>query len=135
MKGKKAQPVSKRVLIIDDEDVVRESFVLAFKDTDYEADGAESGEKGIELLRNTKYDLIFLDLKMPVMNGVETLREIHKLDKEAPVFIVTAFHEEFLGKLSELEKDKISFEVVRKPIGKNEITLIAGSVLSGPVAL
>ncbi len=124
-----------RILIIDDEEMVRDSFLLAFEDTEYEADEAESGEKGVELLRDAKYDLIFLDLKMPGMNGVETLIEIRKLDKEVPVYIVTAFHEEFLSKLNELEKHKISFELVRKPLGRKEILLITESVLSGPVTL
>lgn len=127
--------MGKSILVIDDEELVRDSFLLAFEDTDYEANAAESGEKGIELLRNNKYDLIFLDLKMPGMNGIETLREIRKLDGNVPVYIVTAFHEEFFRKLNELEKDKISFELVRKPIGREEIILIAESVLSGPVTV
>ena len=42
------------------------------------------------MLQNEAYDLVFLDLKMPGMTGVETLREIRKRDENIPVYIVTA---------------------------------------------
>ncbi|MFC1895737.1 response regulator [Thermodesulfobacteriota bacterium] len=125
--------MSKRILVIDDEEAIRKSFLLALEDTGYQVDTAESGERGLELQKNTGYDLIFLDLKMPGLNGVETLRELRKMDGSVPVYIVTAFHGEFLDQLKSVEEDGIGFEVLRKPIGADEIVLLAKSILEGPV--
>jgi CheY-like chemotaxis protein len=52
----------KRVLVIDDNEMVRKSFVLALEDTGFQIETAKSGEEGIEKVQAAKYDLIFLDL-------------------------------------------------------------------------
>ncbi len=125
--------MSKRVLVIDDEAAIRKSFSLALEETGYWVDAAECGEAGIEMEKGRPYDLIFLDLKMPGINGVETLRELRKLDTEVPIYIVTAFYGEFFDQLRSVEKDGISFEVMKKPIGTDEIALVTRSVLEGPI--
>jgi len=123
--------MSKRILVIDDDEAVRKSFTLALEDTGYHVDTAESGEKGIEKEKHDKYDMIFLDLKMPGLNGVETLRELRKIDGDVPVYIVTAFHKEFFDQIRSAKEDGIKFEVAQKPIGNEQIELIAKSVLEG----
>ena len=120
---------NKRILVIDDNEAIRKSFTLALEDADYSVDTAESGQKGIELAKLTKYDLIFLDLKMPGMNGVDTLRELRKMDPKVPVFILTAFYKEFFGQLKELEEDGIEYEILNKPIGSDQIVFLTKSVL------
>ena len=123
--------MSSRILVIDDDASIRKAFILALEDTGYLVDTVESGEKGIEMEQNDKYDLIFLDLKMPGLNGVETLRELRKIDKDVPVYIVTAFHKEFFQGLKKAGEDGIDFEMVKKPIGGADIVLVAKSVLEG----
>jgi len=123
--------MSKRILVIDDDESIRKSFILALEDTEYQVDTAESGEKGVEMEQNNKYDLIFLDLKMPGIDGVETLRRLRKIDKDVPVYIVTAFHKEFFGGLKSAGEDGIDFEVVKKPIGGDDIVLVAKGALEG----
>ena len=125
--------MNKRILVIDDERSVRKSFTLALEDLDYHLDTVESGEKGIEMEKAQPYDLIFLDLRMPGMNGVETLRAIKKIDKDALVYIVTAFHKEFFTGLKDAMKDGIEFDLLKKPIGIDEIQLVVKSVLEGGV--
>ena len=127
--------MGKRILVIDDEEAIRKAFVLALEDTAYQVDTAESGEKGIEMEKEANYDLIFLDLKMPGMNGVETLRELRKMDKDVPIYIITAFYEEFFEELKGVEKDGIDFEVLRKPFRSEQIVLTAKSMLNGPIGL
>ena len=107
------------------------SFTLALEDTGFKVDTAESGEKGLQMKKDAEYDLIFLDLKMPGMNGIQTLREIRKTDKEVPVYIVTAFHKEFFEKLKIARKEGLDFEVLKKPIGNEEIVLVTKSILGG----
>ncbi len=126
--------MSKDILVIDDEMIIRESFVLALKDRGYEIDTAETGEEGIEKERNKKYDLIFLDLKMPGMDGIEVLREIRRGNKETPIYIITAFYREFFDDLKTVKEEGIDFELVKKPIRSEQILLIAKSVLEGPIS-
>ncbi len=125
--------MSKDILVIDDEMVIRESFVLALKDRGYEIDTAETGEEGIEKEQNKKYDLIFLDLKMPGMDGIEVLRAIRKGNKETPIYIITAFYGEFFDDLKTVEEEGIDFELAKKPIDSDQILLVAKSILEGPI--
>jgi len=125
---------SKRILVIDDEEAVRKSFLLALEETGYQVDAAASGEEGVHMWKKDPYDLVFLDLKMPGMNGVETLRALRRMDREVPIYIVTAFYGEFFEQLKDAEKDNIDFEIMRKPIGGDGIRFVAKSILEGPGA-
>lgn len=118
-----------RILVIDDEEAVRKSFVLALEDSDCRVDTAESGENGIDMQKNEGYDLIFLDLKMPGLSGIETLRELRKMTPDLSVYIVTAFHKEFFQDLQGLKNEGIPFELLRKPIGADEIVEITKTAL------
>lgn len=125
--------MQKKILVIDDDRASRESFVLALEDTGYKVDTAESGEKGLQMIQSADYDLIFLDLKMPVMNGVQVLREIRKKDKKIPVYIITAFHKEFFDELKAAEDDGIIFQLLKKPLGSDRIVLLTKSILEKPI--
>ena len=124
--------MSQRILVIDDEEAVRTSFTLALGDAGFEVDTAESGEKGLQMKKDTEYDLIFLDLKMPGMNGVETLRQIRKTDKRVPIYIFTAFHKEFFEELKIARKEMLSFEILKKPIGTDLIVTLTKLILGQP---
>ncbi len=121
--------MSIHILVIDDEEVIRKSFVLALEGVEYQVETAESGEKGIEKVQETKFDLIFLDLKMPGLNGVETLRELRKIEHDVPIYIVTAFYDEFVNQLQSAAKDGLSFQLLKKPVGREQIRSIAKVVL------
>ncbi len=121
--------MSERILVIDDEEAVRMSFTLALEDAGFRVDTAESGEKGLQMKKGAEYDLIFLDLKMPGMNGVETLRQIRKTDKRVPIYIFTAFHKEFLEELKIARKENLSFEVLKKPISADLIVMVTKLIL------
>jgi len=125
--------MSKRILVIDDDESIRKSFMLTFEDTAHRVDTAESGEKGIKMEQKNKYDLIFLDLKMPGLNGAQTLLRLRKIDNDVPIYIVTAFYKEFFEELKGAREDGIDFEVIKKPIGGDEIVVVAKGVLEGPV--
>ncbi len=122
--------MSKRILVIDDDEAIRKSFSLTLEDTEYQVDTAESGEKGLEMEKEDNYDLIYLDLKMPGMNGTEVLREIRKIDNAVPVYIVTAFHTEFMAELKELRNEGIRFELLQKPVESDDIITITNAILN-----
>lgn len=121
-----------RILVIDDEEAVRKSFILAFEDTEYIIDTVDSGERGIELSSQKKYDLIFLDLKMPGMGGIEALHRIRSTDKNTPIYIITAFYQEFVHQLRQAEQKGFDFEVVRKPVDSVNLRVIVNGILKTP---
>jgi CheY-like chemotaxis protein len=127
--------MNKSILVIDDEEDIRKSFVSALEKTGYQIDTAESGKEGIRKERSKKYDLIFLDLKMPGIDGVEALREIRKVNEETPIYIITAFYQEFLDELNTALKEGLKFELLKKPIIDDQILSVAKSILEGPIAL
>ena len=124
--------MARRILVIDDDEAVRKLFLLTLEDTGYQVDMAASGRKGIEMMTEVKYDLIYLDLKMPEMDGVETLRELRKIDGEVLVYLITAFHEEFFEQLKGAANDGLDFEVFRKPFDSKQLIEITKSILEGP---
>ena len=121
--------MSKRILVIDDDEAIRKSFTLALMGSGYEVETAESGEKGIEKAGSGRYDLIYLDLKMPGLNGVETLQELRKRDRDIPIYIATAFYGEYFQGLQEATKDGIDFEILQKPLSGDQIAAITRSIL------
>lgn len=121
-----------RILIIDDEEGIRDAFVLALSRLpDYQVVPAASGAEGIELVRVQRPDLIFLDLHMPDMTGVEVMRTVLAEDPSLRIYIVTAFHREFMEELVAARGEKLNFELARKPLGAEQIRTIAKAILDG----
>ncbi len=119
----------KRILVIDDDTAVRDSIMAALDYRDYVPDGADSGVAGIESAKLQRPDLVFLDLKMPGLSGVETLSRLREIYPDMPIFLVTGFYGEFLEPLKELRRRGTVFEVARKPLTVAEIRAIADGVL------
>lgn len=121
----------KRLLIIDDDPAVRSAFQLALEDYPYEVEVAESGEQGLEKVRQGTFDLVYLDLKMPGIDGVETLRRLRAAGFQGRVHVLTAFAEEFMEKLERATQEGLDFELIRKPLARDGIRRVTSSVL-GP---
>jgi len=119
-----------RVLVIDDEESVRDAFADALEDMPYVVDAASGGEEALAKAKSSPADLIFLDLKMPGMDGVEVLHHIRELDEAVPIYIVTAFHAEFLDRLQAAEDEGLAFQLLHKPIGQAAIRKVASGVLA-----
>jgi two-component system response regulator (stage 0 sporulation protein F) len=78
-----------KLLIVDDEMDVREFAANFFRKRKVEVSTAGSGEEALELLKNQKPNLILLDIKMPGIDGVETLRRLRETNKDIKVIMVT----------------------------------------------
>lgn len=123
--------MSKKILVIDDERSVRDAFELTLRDAGYDVCTAPSGQVGLDLFDTEEPELVFLDLKMPEMDGVSVLREIRKRDTSVDIYIVTAFQREFLEQLSEAAKDGLEFELASKPMKHDQIISIVKSMIGG----
>ena len=80
-----------RILVVDDETVVRESLRDWLMEDDYEVGLAASGEDAVSMAQEKSWDVILLDLKMPGMDGLETLKRLKKMMPETEVLMMTAF--------------------------------------------
>ncbi|WP_456264982.1 MULTISPECIES: response regulator [unclassified Bacillus (in: firmicutes)] len=90
--------MSYRIVIVDDHYVVREGLKLILEtDERFEVVGeAEDGRKGIDVMKEKSPDLVLLDLNMPMMSGLDMLREMQTLQIKVPVLILTTYNEEKL---------------------------------------
>lgn len=79
------------ILICDDEEGIRESLRLIL-DGDYTLRFAADGDQALQQIHQSPPDLLFLDMKLPRMDGLETLRRIRDLAPQVPVLILTAYH-------------------------------------------
>ena len=79
------------IMIVDDEMIVRESFLHWFKRGGHEVDAAASGMEALEKLDKTPFDLLFVDIKMPGMSGIEVLEKVKAEYPDTIVVIITAY--------------------------------------------
>ena len=78
-----------RILVIDDEAAIRDSLRMILEYEHYECLGAASGPEGLSIITRDLPDMVMLDIKMPGMNGLETLAEIRKVDEAVPVAMIS----------------------------------------------
>ena len=79
------------ILIVDDEESVRDSLYNWFIEDGYRVECAEDALKALKLLESDDFDIILADIKMPGMDGLEMLRRIKMLRKDAIIIMMTAF--------------------------------------------
>jgi len=83
----------KKILVVDDEESIRELYRADLAEEGYEVDLAADGLQALRRLEVFRPDLITLDVKMPGIDGIETLRRIREKNPTLPVILVTAFGE------------------------------------------
>ena len=79
-----------KILLVDDEPIFASPMVIWLKSKGYEVKVAANGGEGLKSIEAEKPDIVFLDLQMPVMDGIQTLKKIREKDKDLPVIIVSA---------------------------------------------
>ncbi|MGB4705237.1 MAG: sigma-54 dependent transcriptional regulator [Candidatus Saccharicenans sp.] len=109
-----------RILVIEDDSLVSRTIAAHLKKKGYEVKLAESGEEGLELYREFRPDLTLLDIKLPDINGLEVLRQLKQLDKNAAVVVMTAFDD--MKTTVEAIKSG-AFEYLVKPLDYLELDL------------
>jgi excisionase family DNA binding protein len=82
-----------RILVIDDDETICSLFKDTLEDAGYKVTAVTNSYEGLELVKNEDYDLVFLDLKMPGLDGAELLGQIRAVKPEMPVTVVTGYPE------------------------------------------
>ena len=82
--------MKKRILICDDEEGIRESLKLILE-KDYDLEFAQNGDEAINSMRSSPSDITILDIKMPKKDGLETLKELKKINPASKVIIATGY--------------------------------------------
>jgi CheY-like chemotaxis protein len=83
----------KKILIVDDEESIRFLYREELEEEGYIVECAKNGEEALEKLSVFKPDLISLDIKMPVMDGIETLKRIREKERHLPIILCSAYGE------------------------------------------
>jgi CheY-like chemotaxis protein len=79
------------ILVVEDEDIMRESLVDWFSSEDHKVDAASDGEKALEDFDLDNYDVVIVDLRLPGRDGLSVLREVRVKNPETKVIIITAY--------------------------------------------
>jgi two-component system, response regulator, stage 0 sporulation protein F len=83
----------KNILVVDDEENIRELYKEELEDMGYAVTTVADGIQALAKMDTAKFDLVTLDMRMPDMDGIETLRKMKEKDKTLPVIICTAYEE------------------------------------------
>jgi two-component system nitrogen regulation response regulator NtrX len=116
-----------KVLIIDDEEAIRSSLRMIFEYEGYECVMAANGAAGIKIAEKEAPDLVFLDIKMPQMDGLEVLKRLKEIDGSPSVVILSGH-----GTVkTAVEATKLgAFDFIEKPPESERILLVARNALS-----
>ncbi|HON44024.1 MAG TPA: response regulator, partial [Planctomycetota bacterium] len=111
-----------KILIVDDEKAARFGMKKALQKNNYEIEEATNGHEALQTIQNSEIDLVFLDLNMPVMGGMEVLSHL-QTQKNAPiVIVVTAYGTE---KIAVEAMKRGAYDYLTKPYDVDELRLIA----------
>jgi two-component system nitrogen regulation response regulator GlnG len=114
------------ILVVDDEEIMREILETLLKGEGYAVRLAASGEEGIELARNIPFDAAIVDVMMPGINGMTTLESLKKLDDELAVIMVTAFAS-VENAITAMKRG--AFDYITKPFKNDEVMVVIKNAL------
>jgi excisionase family DNA binding protein len=116
----------KRILVIDDEKSIGKLFQMSLAKFGHDVFVADSAASGLTTAQNEDFDLIFLDLKMPEIDGAELFKQIRQLKPEMQVIIITGYPE------SELMMKALQygpFGIMHKPFSNTDIMQVVNCFL------
>src|ERR1041384_6159582 len=119
MKPERRNSKKGSVLVVDDEEIMREVLETLLSSEGYRVDLAKTGEEGLEAYTRRAYDVVLLDVSMPGIGGLRALEEFLKIDTDAVVVMITAYAT-FDTAIAAWEKG--AFGCIRKPFQNEHIS-------------
>ena len=114
------------ILVVDDEEMIREALAQIFEEEGHKVIGQPSAQDALRWLKKYKPDVIFLDIKMPKISGLEALEEIQKIHPEVPVIMLTGHGNEEIA--FEAAK-RGAFDYLSKPPDLNKLLITLRNAL------
>ena len=111
----------KSVLIVDDEETVGIGMSEMLRDAGFDAAYVTSGKEALKAVASKPYGLVFMDMVMPDMNGLETFRSIRRLNPEARVVLFTGYFKDADKEIYEGVREGMIDMYIRKPFFSDEI--------------
>jgi DNA-binding NtrC family response regulator len=115
-----------KILIVDDEKIVRESLFHWFEMENYYVDTAEDGETALKKYSKEKFDLFLVDMKMPGMSGLDLLLKIKSIDNNAIVILITAYSSVPTA-ITALKNG--AYDYITKPVDPDELAHLVKNAL------
>ncbi|MDX1349590.1 MAG: sigma-54 dependent transcriptional regulator [Putridiphycobacter sp.] len=115
-----------KILIIDDESSIRRTLKEILEFENYKVDAAEDGKTGLKAATENKYDVIFCDIKMPQMDGLEVLAELKKAGVLTPVIMISG-HGNIETAVDSIKSG--AYDFIEKPLDLNRILVTIKNAL------
>lgn len=115
------------ILIVDDDETVRRSYLAALGDTDLATGVATNGEQALNAMQRHPYDVVLLDLRMPGLDGIDVLKKMKQSWPESEVVIITGYPS------VETAKEAVRLgaaDYLSKPVGPDEIVIAAREAIT-----
>lgn len=112
---------NRKVLIVDDEETVGIGMSEMLKDAGFDATYVTSGKDAVERVKGADYPLIFMDMVMPGMNGLDTFRKIKELNPGTKVVLFTGYFKEADKAIFQGIREGMIDQYIRKPFYSEEI--------------
>lgn len=109
-----------KILVIDDERSIRNTLKDILEYEKYEVDLAEDGKKGLEMVKQTEYDIILCDIKMPGMDGIEVLEQLNSIAPDSPVVMISG-HGNIDTAVESIKKG--AYDFIEKPLDLNRLLI------------
>lgn len=106
------------VLVVDDEENVRELLVDVLRANGYCASSVDNGRDALQMLRLVDYDLVVTDFHMPVMDGLELMSQVRRMHPETKTILMTA---EAWPEMAKEARRRGAFDVIYKPFRYNQL--------------
>ena len=129
LKGELKLSAGSTILIVDDEEIIRDFFKRTL--TEYRILTAASGEEALYIVKTDRPDLVLLDIRMPGIDGIETLRQIKNMDPSIAVIMLSAH-----GTLkTNIEAARLgAYDSIAKPFGFQEMKMVIKDALASKAA-
>src|SRR5918912_1541850 len=125
----------KRILLVDDEIDICIVYQIVLQDAGYECVSYTDSLKALQEFKSNYYDLILLDIKMPVLNGFELCKKIREVDKTIHIIFITASEAYYEKFRSQHFPDLGKINYIQKPIGNQELVQIVNTILGNSITI
>lgn len=121
-----------RILLVDDDTLVRDSLAIALEGAGYVVVTAANGDEGLLALVDQRFDAVILDMLMPEREGIETIREIRKSDQTLPVLAISGGDKTGWSDFLRMASALGATDTLAKPFTASELLRRVERLLTGP---